>query len=445
MLSYIRHMAGLVVLFIITSPAHAHFIFVSIGPFAEGGRFAEVYFSAEAEAGDPHFVEKIKHTQLWFQTKPGKFQPLEVHPATDRLRAMLPGGKAHSVVGFCQYGVVRRNVPFLLRYYPKAVSGSPDVLNHLKPFPKIAFEITATFEQQQISFRALRNGKPVKTTTFFTIDSNLQNEQLFTDPSGETTWTPPGAGRYSIYTSQVLPQSGESGGKHYTEIREFATLAFHWPMVDESSDNEAVTLFEEAIQARAQWNEFPGFRADITTIINEDTFHGSTTVSASGSTQSDMGASRAESWVNSQLQSIALHRGARDTNNSTPVRLRFADQDKEHPLGRLLTVSGGQFASSYRIRDKQILIVNRALARQNLTIRVLANELNTEGRFLPHVYTVQYWDHLTGATSRCETVQNRWKRVGNWDLPTDQIVTVATHEGLETRQFTLKHHELLSP
>ena len=69
MLSSLRHIAGLVVLFIITSPAHAHFIFVSIGPFAEGGRYAEVYFSAEAEAGDPHFVEKIKHTQLWFQTK----------------------------------------------------------------------------------------------------------------------------------------------------------------------------------------------------------------------------------------------------------------------------------------------------------------------------------------------------------------------------------------
>ena len=55
---------------------------------------------------------------------------------------MLPSSKAHSVVGFCQYGVVRRNVPFLLRYYPKAVSGSPEVLNNLKPFPKIAFEIT---------------------------------------------------------------------------------------------------------------------------------------------------------------------------------------------------------------------------------------------------------------------------------------------------------------
>ena len=158
-----------------------------------------------------------------------------------------------------------------------------------------------------------------------------------------------------------------------------------------------------------------------------------------------MGASQAESWVNSQLQSIALHRGAGDQNSSNPVRLRFANQDKEHPLGRLLTVSGGRFASSYRIRDKQILIVNRALARQNLTIRVLANELNTERQFLPQVYTVQYWDHLTGATSRCETVQNRWKRVGNWDLPADQIVTVATPEGLETRQFTLKHHELLSP
>ena len=63
--------------------ARAHFLFIRIDPMAEGGRWAEVYFSEQAEAGDPKFVDKIAPTQLWVQTAtaPGEFQPLVVHKA----------------------------------------------------------------------------------------------------------------------------------------------------------------------------------------------------------------------------------------------------------------------------------------------------------------------------------------------------------------------------
>src|SRR5262249_14436595 len=69
----------MLVWFAIVGPAHAHFLFVRIGPPAEGGRSAEVYFSELAEAGDPRFIDKIAQTQLWLQTTPGKFEPLKVH------------------------------------------------------------------------------------------------------------------------------------------------------------------------------------------------------------------------------------------------------------------------------------------------------------------------------------------------------------------------------
>ena len=48
--------------------AHAHFLFIRIGAPAEAGRSAEVFFSEQAEAGDPKFVAKIAHTVLWIQT-----------------------------------------------------------------------------------------------------------------------------------------------------------------------------------------------------------------------------------------------------------------------------------------------------------------------------------------------------------------------------------------
>ena len=53
-----------------TGRAEAHFLFVRVLPPAEGGRSAEVYFSELAEAGDPRFVERIAHTQLWLQATP---------------------------------------------------------------------------------------------------------------------------------------------------------------------------------------------------------------------------------------------------------------------------------------------------------------------------------------------------------------------------------------
>ncbi|MCI0352608.1 MAG: hypothetical protein L0Z53_24575, partial [Acidobacteriales bacterium] len=99
--------AGLLLAWL-ASDTHAHFLFVRILPPAEGGRFAEVYFSELAEAGDPRFIEKIAHTQLWLQTTPGKFEPLAVRPTPDRLRAHLPTTGSLGVVGVCTYGVLAR-------------------------------------------------------------------------------------------------------------------------------------------------------------------------------------------------------------------------------------------------------------------------------------------------------------------------------------------------
>ena len=59
---------------LVGKPARAHFLFIRILPPAEGGRAAEVYFSELAEAGDPRFIAKIAHTELWLQTASGNAQ-----------------------------------------------------------------------------------------------------------------------------------------------------------------------------------------------------------------------------------------------------------------------------------------------------------------------------------------------------------------------------------
>jgi hypothetical protein len=94
--------------------------------------------------------------------------------------------------------------------------------------------------------------------------------------------------------------------------------------------------------------------------------------------------------------------------------------------------------------DKQIMVVNRNVGKENMTITVLQNDRNGEGLFLPRSYTIQYWDATSGELKRTETVQDRWQRVGSWDLPAQHTVTHATAAGLSVRSFTLTKHELVN-
>lgn len=435
---------SVVLLVACVSQARAHFLFIYIGPHAEAGRAAEVFFSQYADAGDPQFVGKIAHAKLWAQAQPGEFRPLEVHRETDRLRAFVPPTGSVSVVGFCEYGVLTREVPFLLRYYPKAIAGRPEELNRMQPRPDTPFEIMATAQDEQIHFTVLRDGKPLPGAKLTTIDMDLNNEELVADADGRATWTPPTPGRYSVYTGSTKKQSGEAGGKAYVEIREFATIAFDWPLGPRPADPEAVALFQDALAARARWKNFPGFAARIQGDVDGLPFSGDVTVSADGTVSLDVDDDTAKGWVIDQLESIAMHRGAgsQGGDSAAPV-LRFANTAPQHPLGRLLTVEGGRFAVSYRIRDRQILVVNRHLGPYNMTITVLENERNPDGQFLPRTYTVQYWDAATAALRRTETVQNRWTRLGPFDLPSEHTQLVSSERGLQVRTLSLADHRLL--
>jgi hypothetical protein len=435
---------------LVGKPARAHFLFVRILPPAEGGRAAEVYFSELAEAGDPRFIAKVAHTKLWLQTTPGKFEPLKVHTAADRLRAWLPYTGSLVVVGECRYGVLARpnQTPFLLRHFPKAIAGNPDELKKAHAHGQLPLEVVATVDGEGLRLVALRNGKPVPRAAFVTVDTELKNVKLTADAEGQATWKPPAPGHYAVYTRSTTKEAGEFDGQKYEEIRDFATVAFAWPLERKDADDAAVARFEDALAARASWKDFPGFNAVITGNLDGRPFDGTIAVDAKGKVAfADTDASREESvaqWVQEQLESIVLHRLARPAHaeeRPKPV-LRFGESKDDHPLGRLLIFDGGRFASSYRVKDKQIMVVNRHVGKENMTITVLDNDRNLEGLFLPRSYTVQYWDATTGELTRTDTVQDRWQRVGSWDLPARHVVTRATPAGLSVQSFTLTKHEL---
>src|SRR5262245_48367524 len=92
----------------LAATAQAHFLFVRILPAAEGGRFAEVYFSEYASAGDPRYVDKVAPAKFFLQAKPGEFAPLPMHKMADRLRGRVPLAGTVMVVGQLDYGVLER-------------------------------------------------------------------------------------------------------------------------------------------------------------------------------------------------------------------------------------------------------------------------------------------------------------------------------------------------
>lgn len=427
--------------------ARAHFLFIRIGPLAEAGRSAEVYFSEQADAGDPRFIDKVAHTQLWLQRRPGQFQPLKVQKGVDRLRAIVPPEGTIAVVGQCEYGVLARpkQTPFLLRYFPKALAGHPEELNRLSPRQEIPFEIMATFENDTVRLVVLENGKPQPNAVFHTVDVDLNNEEVKAGSTGEARWKPPASGTYSVYTQRTLKRTGENAGKAYEEIREFATLAFTWPLERTGADPEAVSLFEDALGSRAQWKQFPGFTARVEGSLDGRPFTGKVTVEEEGLVQVEMEESAARSWAQGQLESIVMHRLASAHEPAAKPVLRFADEADDHPLGRLLVFDKGQFASSYRIKDRQITVVNRHMGRTTMTITTLNQERNRDGQYLPLSYVVQSWDADSGGLRRVETVQDRWTRVGPFDLPSSHTVTAAVEGGLGVRSFSLSDHALTRP
>jgi len=99
-------------------------------------------------------------------------------------------------------------------------------------------------------------------------------------------------------------------------------------------------LFEKAIAARAVWQDFPGFTAEIAGSVDGRRFAGQVEVDAGGAVKLKTDDEATATWVDDQLSSIVLHRQSPSGSRSQPV-LYFADQDERHPLAVCSRLSVG--------------------------------------------------------------------------------------------------------
>jgi hypothetical protein len=208
---------------------------------------------------------------------------------------------------------------------------------------------------------------------------------------------------------------------------------------DKKENPEATKLFADARMARAMWTKFPGFTADISVTINGKMQKGSVSVNEKGKVSISDLPEEMMGWTKEIMASTVGHRISSGREESKTACM-FADEDVNHPLGRLIQVVDDKTGSSFRIRDQQMMMVNRKMGDSRFSITMLENLRNEEGKFLPRSFVVSYWDN-DGNLKKSESHYTSWMRQNGMDLPT-VIRVISVDKNVDAREIDLSNFKI---
>lgn len=436
-----RSVLALVVLGAAVTTARGHFIWI----IPDADNKAKVVFSDTLAPDGNVDIKKIGRMKYCVRNAAGKVNPTTATLGENAYLINLLSGDARIVAGVCDYGVLQRgdSKPFHLIYTAKLLFQPIDA----KPLDELPLEIVPVSNDAR-RFVVLYKNKPLPDAEVVILPPDGAKETtLKTDAQGEFTIANLKAGTYGFRARHIAATSGEQDGKKYEEVRTYATLVMKLGAAKAAAapgearpDPEATRLLADARAARAEWLNFPGFSADIEVNLNGQLHHGKAHVDAKGKVSFKDLDPAAEKWAKPMLASLVSHRLAGAADMETPCR--FVSNDADHPLGREVRVLTDEMHSSYRIKDRQIMVVNRAMKESRFSITMQENHKNAEGKFLPANYTVQYWDANSGDLQRTEAHTQTWTRLDSFDLPVLARVITAGKE-LTVRNLTLSNHKLL--
>jgi Protein of unknown function (DUF3386)/Domain of unknown function (DUF4198) len=458
-------LAALVAFALTTTTARAHFVWLIPSPSSAGKQTVQVIFSDSLQPDDPELLKKIAPTEMFCRGSDGKSESIKKYTEgkADAYRADMPGKGPRAVGAVCRYGVIQRgqSEPYLLNYYAKTYIGhtgrdGADTTAHFhRGWDQLPLDIVPDKEKPAV--QVLWQGKPLADAEVVLLVPGVEKAvERKTDRNGLVAIdAPKAAGLYGIRARHVEPKEGEHDGKKYKEVRHYATFVtrfeeqgkrFEAPSEPKQPaalqpDATATKLLADARAARAQWQNFPGFSADVEVYTDGKTSKGRIEVSARGDVSLKLDDPAAETWARRTLSSITAHRLDNSAAKNTPCA--FTDDDANHPLGRAIRVLNDEFHSSYRVRDRQIIVVNRQMDDVRFTISVLENRLNEEKHFLPASYVVNTWDAKTDALKSSEAHHQTWTRVGKFDLPRTVTVVKASAGQQEARSIKLSNHQLM--
>ncbi len=211
-------------------------------------------------------------------------------------------------------------------------------------------------------------------------------------------------------------------------------------------DPTATELLNEARGGRAVWDGFTGLRAKLTLEVDDRAATGTLTVDEDGTVTLKGFGDLAGKFVRQQIDSIIMHRMPGSTVEDTGADYDSETGDSEtgtHVLGRKVRLTDERMGSVYRIKDGVITEVNRVMGPMRFTISVMDVVRNAEGKYLPGVFTVSFWNKATGDVRSTHTYLQTWRRVGSFDVPEELTIVSAEKDSRRVVKMHFSDYELL--
>jgi len=202
----------------------------------------------------------------------------------------------------------------------------------------------------------------------------------------------------------------------------------------------APEMMQKAHENRAQWDDFPGFSADLVVFADTQRAAGQITVSAEGDIELQLTEDESFSWISEDLQSLVSHRLPQEDRE---YNVSFVAGQRATGLGRLIQFNEDRMHSVYRVRGNVITEVHRTMDPKKMLISVIDVRRNPEKKYLPRSYSVTWTDAKTGKLLSTTVVNNQWVRVGRLDLPSRVLKVIDKEDGSrEVHDLRLSNHKL---
>ncbi|CAN5615450.1 hypothetical protein BH09CHL1_BH09CHL1_21480 [soil metagenome] len=189
---------------------------------------------------------------------------------------------------------------------------------------------------------------------------------------------------------------------------------------------------------------FGGFSADVNLSTDSSTTQGTVSVRAPRDLTLDLDVPEEDAgWVRQEIASIAGHRWPTPYEQSDGRWTLTLSDDSANPLGQSIKVHDDPFDSGYRVRDGKISQVLRKMGPMRFTITMLDHQQAVDGRLLPSLFTVTFWDTENDRLTRSDAYTDSYVVVDGVTVPSYRRVVTFKDSGQSVRELTLSNHVLL--
>ncbi len=197
--------------------AHAHFLWLTCQR-EQGKPVIRAFLSETPSPDGPEFLGRIAQARIT-----GSGRVLGWTRDKDTYRVKLPEPCPGVIDGFCDLGVMKRNGTAFLLVYTARVQFGPSAPEAAEISDDLRVRLVARAGQAPIVVVNFR-GKPAPGAVVKVYPEDGEPQELKADAQGRLEYPPAAEGRAGLLVKWTERKTGEREGKHYDEVRYYATL-----------------------------------------------------------------------------------------------------------------------------------------------------------------------------------------------------------------------------